>query len=81
LATVAVFTFMNSWNDFFNPLVYLSDVNKFTLPAGLAFFQGESATQYTQLMAGTMLAVIPTLALFLAAQRYFIRGISMSGLK
>ncbi len=81
LATVAVFTFMNSWNDFFNPLVYLSDVNKFTLPAGLAFFQGESATQYTQLMAGTMLAVIPTLVLFLAAQRYFIRGISMSGLK
>lgn len=81
LATLAVFTFMNSWNDFFNPLIYLTDVNKFTLPAGLAFFQGENATQYTQLMAGTLLSVVPTLVLFIAAQRYFIRGISMSGLK
>lgn len=81
LATLGVFTFMNSWNDFFNPLVYLTDVKKFTLPAGLAFFQGESSTEYTQLMAGTLLSVVPTLVLFIVAQRYFIRGITMSGLK
>jgi multiple sugar transport system permease protein len=81
LATLAVFTFMNSWNDFFNPLIYLTDVNKFTLPAGLAFFQGENANQYTQLMAGTVLSVVPTLLLFIAAQRYFMRGINLSGLK
>lgn len=79
LATLAVFTFMSSWNDFFNPLIYLTDVNKFTLPAGLAFFQGENSNQYTQLMAGTMLSVVPTLVLFIIAQRYFMRGISLGG--
>lgn len=83
LATLAVFTFIGTWNDFFNPLVYLSDVNRFTLPVGLAFFQGSEASnpQFTLLMAGTMLAVIPVLVVYALAQRYFTRGISVTGLK
>ncbi|MGW5366490.1 carbohydrate ABC transporter permease [Actinopolymorpha pittospori] len=81
LATLAVLTFVNVWNDFFGPLVYLSDVNKFTVPVGLAFFQGQDSTQYGPLMAGATLAIIPTVLVFVFAQKYFTRGISMTGIK
>jgi multiple sugar transport system permease protein len=81
LATLAVLTFVNVWNDFFGPLVYLSDVNKFTVPVGLAFFQTQDSTQYGPLMAGATLAIIPTVLVFVFAQKYFTRGISMSGIK
>ena len=81
LATLAILTFVSSWNDFFNPLIYLSDVNKFTLPVGLAFFQGESGAQYGPLMAGAAVAIIPTIILFIVTQKHFTRGIAMSGIK
>lgn len=81
LATLAVLTFVNVWNDFFGPLVYLSDVNKFTVPVGLAFFQTQDSTQYGPLMAGATLAIIPTVLVFVFAQKYFTRGISMTGIK
>jgi multiple sugar transport system permease protein len=81
LATLAVLTFVNVWNDFFGPLVYLSDVNKFTVPVGLAFFQTQDSTQYGPLMAGATLAIVPTVAVFVFAQKYFTRGISMTGIK
>ena len=81
LATLAVLTFVNTWNDFFTPLIYLSDVNKFTLPAGLAFFQSSETTQYGPLMAGAAVAVVPVIVIFMAAQKYFTRSITMSGLK
>lgn len=81
LATLAVLTFISTWNDFFNPLVFLSSVDKFTLPVGLAFFQGELSTNYTLLMAGAMVAIIPTLLVYVFAQRYFTSGVVLSGLK
>jgi len=81
LATLAVLTFVNVWNDFFGPLVYLSDVDKFTVPVGLAFFQSQDSTQYGPLMAGATLAIIPTVLVFVLAQKYFTRGISMTGIK
>lgn len=81
LATLAVLTFVNVWNDFFGPLVYLSDVNKFTVPVGLAFFQTQDSTQYGPLMAGATLAIIPTVLVFVFAQKYFTRGISLTGIK
>jgi multiple sugar transport system permease protein len=81
LATLAILTFVSSWNDFFNPLIYLSDVDKFTLPVGLAFFQNESGADYGPLMAGATLSIIPTVVLFVLTQRQFTRGIAMTGLK
>ncbi|GAB3410249.1 carbohydrate ABC transporter permease [Flindersiella endophytica] len=81
LATLGVLTFVNVWNDFFGPLVYLSDLDKFTVPVGLAFFQTQDATQYGPLMAGATLAIIPTVVVFVAAQKYFTRGISLTGIK
>lgn len=81
LATVGVLTFISSWNDFFIPLVFLSSIEKFTLPVGLAFYQGELSTDYTSLMAGSVLAIVPTLGIYVLAQRYFTQGVVMSGVK
>jgi len=81
LATLGVLTFVNVWNDFFGPLIYLNDLEKFTLPVGLAFFQTQDGTEYGPLMAGATLAIIPTVAVFVFAQKYFTRGISMTGIK
>lgn len=81
LATLGVLTFVNVWNDFFGPLIYLTDLNKFTLPVGLAFFQTQDSTQYGPLMAGATLAIIPTVVVFVAAQKYFSRGIALTGIK
>jgi len=81
LATLAIFTFMGTWNDFFNPLIYLNSTQNFTLTLGLAFFQGQSATDYTRLMAGVMVSVIPILLVYSMAQKYFTQGVVMSGIK
>lgn len=81
LATVAVLTFIGSWNDFVNPLIYLNNLDQFTLPAGLAFYQGDTSTDYPSLMAGAMIAVIPTLLIYAAAQRYFTQGVVLTGVK
>ena len=81
LATVAIFTVLNTWNDFLAPLVYISSQDKFTLALGLAQFRGLMATQWHYLMAASTAVIVPTLALFLLAQRYFIQGIALTGLK
>jgi len=81
LATLAIFTFMGTWNDFFNPLIYLNSTQNFTLTLGLAFFQGQAATDYTRLMAGVMVSVIPILLVYSMAQKYFTQGVVMSGIK
>jgi multiple sugar transport system permease protein len=81
LATVAVFTALNTWNDFLGPLVYISSQEKFTLALGLAQFRGLYATQWQYLMAASTVVVVPTVAVFLAAQRYFVQGIVLTGLK
>jgi multiple sugar transport system permease protein len=81
LATLAIFTFLGSWNDFFHPLIYLNSVDQFTVSVGLAFFQGQFATEYTRLMAGVMLSVLPIMVVYSFAQQYFTRGINLSGLK
>ncbi len=81
LATLAIFTFMWSWNDFINPIIYLRDVNSFTLTAGLSLFQGQYVGKWPLLMAGALVSVVPMLVLFVAAQRHFVRGIAMTGIK
>ncbi|NOG50707.1 MAG: carbohydrate ABC transporter permease [Chloroflexi bacterium] len=81
LMLVIVFTFVGTWNDFLQPLIYLNDPNMFTVSLGLSFFQGARETNWNLLMAGSLLATIPPLILFFIAQRQLIGGISIEGLK
>lgn len=83
LATAAIFSFMWTWNDFFGPLIYLSDTRLFTLPLGLIFFQGSprSAIQIHLLMATSVIISIPCVIVYFFAQRLFIQGIVFTGLK
>lgn len=81
LATLAIFTFMWSWNDFINPIIYLRDVQSFTLTAGLSLFQGQYVGKWPLLMAGALVSVIPMIILFIVAQRHFVRGIALTGIK
>ncbi|MDB4897794.1 MAG: sugar transporter ATP-binding protein [Firmicutes bacterium] len=81
LATVAVFAFRAHWNDFMGPLIYLNSSEKFTLAIGLHMFHGQYGTEWGPMMAAATLTVLPMVILFLIAQRYFIQGMAMSGLK
>jgi len=81
LATVAILTFMFSWNDFLGPLIYLSDQLKGTLALGLALFVGQHQTEWGMLMAASVLMMIPMVLIFFFFQRYFIKGFVMSGIK
>jgi multiple sugar transport system permease protein len=81
LAAIGVFTFLESWNDLFGPLIFVSSEDLLTLPVALAQFQSEYFTEVSLLMAGATVAVVPVIAVFLVAQRYFIQGITMTGLK
>jgi multiple sugar transport system permease protein len=81
LATLTVITFLWSWNDFLWPLIAVSSPNQMTLQLGLASFQGAHQTNWPLLMAGTLLSQVPMLAVFLFAQRYFVRSLAFAGLK
>jgi len=81
LATLAVITFLYSWNDFLWPLVAIQSEHHMTLQLGLSTFQGAHATDWTLLMAGNVMAVMPMLLLFLLAQRQFVRSIAAAGVK
>lgn len=81
LATVAILTFMFSWNDFLGPLIYLSDQSKGTIALGLGMFVGQYVTEWSLLMAASMLMMLPMLLIFFVFQKYFIQGFIMSGLK
>jgi multiple sugar transport system permease protein len=81
LATVAVLNIVAVWTDFFGPLIYLNDLTKMTLAVGLSFLKGQRTAALTLLMAGSMFSTIPLLIIFFMAQRYFVEGIQLSGLK
>lgn len=81
LATVAILTYMSTWNDFLGPLIYLSDKLKGTLALGLAMFVGQYQTEWGVLMAASVLVMLPVIVLFFLFQKYFIRGFMMSGIK
>jgi multiple sugar transport system permease protein len=81
LATLAVITFMWTWNDFLWPLITIYNPDHMTLQLGLATFQGAHSSTTNLLMAANVLSLLPILVLFFVAQRYFIRGIATSGLK
>lgn len=81
IATLCIFCFMNTWNDYFTPLVYLNDSRKYTLPLGLAAMKGLYSTNWPVLMAASVVAVLPVLIAFLLAQDAFVKGVMMSGMK
>jgi ABC-type glycerol-3-phosphate transport system permease component len=81
LATLAVFTFMGSWNNLLGPLIFLNSTEKMTVTLGLTLLQGQYYSQWTLLMAGAIVSVIPTLIVFFIAQKYFVEGIVRAGLK
>ncbi len=81
IATLAIFCFMGTWNDYFTPLIYLNDSEKFTIPLGLANMQGLYSTNWPVLMAASVISVLPVLIAFLFAQDAFVKGVMMSGLK
>jgi len=81
LATVAVFTFMGSWNDFMGPLLYVNDKMSYTLSFGLRTFQMQSGTMWNLMMAASLVVAIPTLVLFFSCQKYFIEGVTLTGIK
>jgi multiple sugar transport system permease protein len=80
LAVLGIFTFVGNWNDFFWPLVVLNKPAMYTLPVGLPTLQGQW-TDYGLLMAGSTLAAVPTIILFLVFQRYFLQGVTVGALK
>ena len=81
LATLAVLSFLNNWNDFLWPVYVLLSPESLTLQPGLAILQGAYNVNYTVIMAGGVLASIPVLIIYIIAQRYIIEGVSRSGLK
>jgi multiple sugar transport system permease protein len=80
LATLAALTFLDSWNNFLWPLVAVTSTNEMTLPLGLATFQGAHSTEWTLLMAGNVMSLVPMLIVFFIAQRYFVRSVAATGL-
>ncbi|HEY4386685.1 MAG TPA: carbohydrate ABC transporter permease [Ktedonobacteraceae bacterium] len=81
LVTVALFQFVASWNDFFAPLIYLSNSSMYTLPVAVRFFQGLYSTDLGPLMAIACVTVLPIIIIFLFAQRVFVQGIATTGIK
>jgi multiple sugar transport system permease protein len=86
LAVIAIFTFLATWNDFMGPLIYLSDQRLYPLSFGLYAFQIQSLQPGTSagigtLMAGSLLMMLPVIAIFFFAQRYFLQGITLTGMK
>lgn len=81
LATLAILTFMGSWNSFFWPLIVLNTPEKMTLSVGLALFVGPFDTTFNTLMAASVLVLLPVIAVYIFGQKYFVQGVVMSGLK
>ena len=80
LATVAVFAFLGQWDSFEGPLIYLNSPEKYTVAIGLRMFQDAFGGDFEQVMAATLVHIVPTIVVFFAAQRYFVKGIATSGL-
>lgn len=81
LAAVAVFTFIGTWNEFMDPLIYLSDERLYPLSLGLFNFRSAHSSEFGMLMAASTLMTLPVIALFFLCQRYFIQGVTLTGLK
>lgn len=81
LASLALLTFVNTWNDYMGPFIYLTSNDLWTIQLGLRTFVGMYDAQYAMIMTGSVISVLPILVIFLFGQRYFIEGIATSGMK
>ena len=81
LATVSIFSFMGAWNDFIGPVIYLNSTEKLTLSIGLRLFQQQYGGYFQMMMAAATFMTIPVIIVFFFAQKYFIQGIVLTGLK
>jgi len=81
IVTVVLFSFLAHWDDFMGPLIYLNSMERYTVSIGLRMFQDMFGTQLELLMAASLVHVLPTVVLFFVAQRYFIKGVALTGLK
>ncbi|MGH2614965.1 MAG: carbohydrate ABC transporter permease [Thermomicrobiales bacterium] len=81
LMVVAVFTLLYTWHDFFGPLIYLQDRSQFPLSLGLYAFKSQRTADWASIMMGSFLTTLPLIVVFLFTQRYFLRGITTTGLK
>ncbi|MCM1251377.1 MAG: carbohydrate ABC transporter permease [Clostridium sp.] len=81
LSTLTIFTFVNTWNDYLGPLIYLRSENKKTIQLGLKMFIGQYSSEYGLIMAGSVLSLIPVIIVFLCLQKYFVEGVASTGLK
>jgi multiple sugar transport system permease protein len=81
VATLAIFTFLNFWNDFTWPYLVINEADRMTLPVALIQFKGDYFSNYGQLMAGAAISALPAIAVFLLAQRMIIRSITLTGIK
>jgi len=81
IATLGLFTFIWSWNDYLKPLIFLNTDTKFTVPLIISSFRGVYAVQWELLMAASTVAVLPIIVLYLFSQKYFVEGIAMTGIK
>lgn len=79
LVTVMIFTFLDAWNDFLSPLIYLNSQSNYTVAVGLQYFVGQYSSQWNQMMAVSLVVLLPCLLLFFFAQKVFIQGIVVSG--
>jgi multiple sugar transport system permease protein len=81
LSTLTIFTFVNTWNDFLGPMIYLTKTELKTIQIGLRMFISQYSAEYGLIMAASMVSLIPVLLIFLALQRFFVEGIASTGLK
>jgi multiple sugar transport system permease protein len=81
LCTIGVFTFMGSWNDFLGPLIYIKDDVLRTVSLGLYAFVGRYVTRYNLMLAASTVSTIPMIIIFFFAQRFFIEGVTFTGIK
>jgi multiple sugar transport system permease protein len=81
LATIALLTVLNAWNDFLWPLISISDQSNYTLQLGLLTYQGQHHTDWAQVMATNVMVTVPLLVVFLLGQRHFVRSLTFSGIK
>jgi multiple sugar transport system permease protein len=81
ISTLVIFSFVGSWNNYENALVFLSDKTQFTLPLGLLQFQSDEQTNYGAIMAASVISLLPIFTVFLGLQKYFVEGISTAGMK
>lgn len=80
LAAVALFSYLGQWDNFEGPLIYLNSPEKYTMSIGLRMFQDSFGTNFEQVMAASVIHILPTVILFFCAQRYFLRGVTLSGI-